>query len=84
MRGRHPEEGAGLVSIIVNGREKEVDRGSIGYDKVVALAFGTSALAVTHTVNWRRRDGEEGSLLPGESVRVHEGMIFTATATNRS
>lgn len=72
------------VIIIVNGREKAVPSGSINYERIVELAFGSSAPAVTHTVNWRLRDGDEGSLLAGQSVAVREGMIFTATATNRS
>lgn len=72
------------VTIVVNGREKEIDRGPISHERIVQLAFGTEAPAVTHTVNWRRADGDEGSLLAGESVGAREGMIFTATATNRS
>jgi len=72
------------VTIIVNGREREVEHGPISYERIVELAFGSSAPAVTHTVNWRQRDGEEGSLLAGQTVKAREGMIFTATATNRS
>ena len=72
------------VTIIVNGREKSVPRGPISYERIVELAFGTEAPAVTHTVNWRLRDGDEGSLVAGQTVEVREGMIFTATATNRS
>lgn len=72
------------VTIIVNGREREVARGPISHERIVELAFGSSAPAVTHTVNWRQRDGDEGSLLAGQTVKAREGMIFTATATNRS
>lgn len=72
------------VTIIVNGREKSVPFGLISYERIVELAFGTGAPAVTHTVNWRLRDGDEGSLIAGQAVEVREGMIFTATATNRS
>ncbi|MES3093672.1 multiubiquitin domain-containing protein [Sphingomonas aerolata] len=72
------------VTIIVNGREKSVPRGLISYERIVELAFGTEAPAVTHTVNWRLRDGDEGSLVVGQTVEVRQGMIFTATATNRS
>ena len=73
-----------LLDIVVNGREKQVHRGRISYEQVLELAFGSSATAVTHTVNWRLPDGDEGSLIPGGSVEAREGMIFTATATNRS
>lgn len=79
--GRHEH---GLVDIVVNGREKQVPHGRIDYERVLELAFGPAATAVTHTVNWRRPDGSEGSLLPGGGVEVCEGMIFTATATNRA
>ena len=72
------------VTIIVNGREKSVPRGLISYERIVELAFGTEAPAVTHTVNWRLRDGDEGSLVVGQTVEVRQGMIFNATATNRS
>lgn len=72
------------ITIIVNGREKSVPRGPISHERIVELAFGTEAPAVTHTVNWRLRDGDEGSLVAGQTIEVREGMIFTATATNRS
>lgn len=76
------------VTIIVNGRQKSVEKGELTFDEVVALAFNPVPTGenVDITVTYRRGEGRkpEGQLRPGESVKVKDGMIFDVTATDRS
>lgn len=76
------------VTIVVNGRPKKVQKGELTYDEVLALAFDPvpSGPNWVFTVTYRRGHGPhgEGSLTPGESVKVVDGMIFDVTATDKS
>lgn len=77
-----------IVTIIVNGREKSWHKGEISYEEVVAL----SAVPLPDgpdpgfTITYRNAHGDkpEGTLTPGKSVKVKDGMIFNVTPTNRS
>lgn len=75
-------------TIIVNGREKEFAGKEISFEQVIALAFGEVSANpnISYTVTYKRGEGNkpEGSLVAGESVKVKEGMIFNATATDKS
>jgi len=77
-----------LVTIIVNAREKQVEKDDITFEEVVDLAFNPKPVGenVLFTVTYRRGQGNkpEGSLLAGQSVRVKDGMIFNVTATDKS
>jgi hypothetical protein len=74
--------------IIVNGREKEFTGKEISFEEVIVLAFGEVSTNpnISYTVTYKRGEGNkpEGSLVAGESVKVKEGMIFNATATDKS
>lgn len=75
------------VTIIVNAREHEVAKDVLSYEEVVAFYENPPAGPNWYfTVTYRRGHGDkpEGSLVPGESVRVKDGMIFVVTATDRS
>lgn len=76
------------VTIIVNGREKTVEKTDLTYDEVVALAFNPPPTGdnILITIVYRRGHGDkpEGSLTPGGSVKVKDEMIFDVTATDRS
>jgi hypothetical protein len=76
------------ITIIVNTREKVVRKEEMSFDEIVALAFDTVPTGenIVITVTYRRGHGDkpEGSLTPGESVRVKDGMIFNVRATDRS
>lgn len=78
----------GTVTIIVNGRKKEVTGPEISFEQVVRLAFDSAPYGenTLFTVTFKRGHGGrvEGSLLPGESVKVKDGMIFNVTATDKS
>jgi hypothetical protein len=77
-----------LVTIVVNGRQKQVPQEEIPFNEVVALAFDPVPTGdnVDITITYRRGQGNkpEGQLKPGESVKVKDGMIFDVTATDRS
>jgi hypothetical protein len=76
------------VTIIVNGRPKEVTEKEITYEEIVNLAFDNNPPTgenVVITVTYSKGEGhKEGSLLPGDSVKVKDGMIFNVTPTDKS
>ena len=78
------------VTIIVNGREKQVPKNEeLTYEKVVNLAYDNnppSGPGVVITVKYSRAEGNKhGTLVPGgEPVKAKEGMIFDVTATDKS
>ena len=81
--GQHKE-----ITIIVNGREKVVDKKELSFLEIVALAFETPPTGpnIVFTITYRRGHGDkpEGTLLPGETVTIKQGMIFNVTATDKS
>ena len=77
------------VTIIVNGREKEVPKeGELTFDELVALAFNPVPTGefICFTITYRKGNGNkpEGTLAEGESVKPKDGMIFNVTATDKS
>ena len=81
--GQHKE-----ITIIVNGREKVVDKKELSFSEIIALAFENPPTGpnFVFTVTFRRGHGHkpEGTLLPGETVKIKKGMIFNVTATDKS
>ncbi|MEZ4720482.1 MAG: multiubiquitin domain-containing protein [Flavobacteriales bacterium] len=77
-----------VVSIIVNGQEKEWEKDEISFKEVVILAFGSydENPQIVYTVTYKRGQGNkpEGTMVKGESVKVKDKMIFNATRTDRS
>ena len=88
MTAEAVESKAKHYEVIVNGREKVVRASELTFDEVVALAFDPvpSGPNWVFTITYRRGHGNkpEGTLRPGESVKVKEGMIFNVTATDKS
>ena len=85
----NPSNGLGhQVTIVVNTREKIWTEKEITFEQVLALAFDPIPTGDnwSFTVGYRRGQGNkpEGSLTAGDSVRVKDGMIFNATATDKS
>lgn len=76
------------ITIIVNGREKAVEKGDLTMDEIVRLAFENPPTGefVCFTITYRRGQGNkpEGTLEAGGSVKVKKGMIFNVTATDKS
>lgn len=76
------------VTIVVNGREKQVEKDELSFAQVLSLAFDPlpTGRAPCFTVTYRRGQGSkpEGTLVEGQSVKVKEGMIFNVTFTDKS
>ncbi len=77
-----------LVTIIVNGRPKEVEKGELTWTEVIKLAFENPPQGelICFTVTYRRGRGNrpDGTLDEGESVKVKERMVFNVTVTDKS
>jgi hypothetical protein len=76
------------ITVIVNGREKEVPRGPISFETLVSLAFPLPPAGpnVSFTVTYRKGldSHPEGSLTQGQSVRAKHGEVFNVRATDKS
>jgi hypothetical protein len=76
------------VTIIVDGIPHEVPRGEITYAQVVTLAVPDYPQhpEITYSVKYKNGPGHkpEGTLSPGGSVRVKEGMVFCVSPTGQS
>lgn len=76
------------ADIIVNGRKKTVEKGELLFDEVVNLAFDNPPTGenIVFTVVYRKGPDshKEGTLTPGQTVKVKDGMVFDVTATDKS
>lgn len=77
-----------LITILVNGEEKEVEKERISYEEVIILAFGNydSSERTTYTITYFRGENHKpnGVLVKGKEVMVKKGMKFNVSKTNRS
>lgn len=72
-------------TIIVNARKKSVTSEELTFEQVVALAFDPVPANSFFTVTYSGGvDHEEGSLQPGQKVRIKNGMQFHVTETGQS
>jgi hypothetical protein len=76
------------ITIIVNGRKKEVSHRVLSFMQVVALAFDPvpSGPDWVFTVTYRKAASKphEGTLTQGQHIQIKSGTVFNVTATNRS
>ncbi|MDQ2771424.1 MAG: multiubiquitin domain-containing protein [Bacteroidota bacterium] len=74
------------ITIIINGTPHVVPKEELSFQEVVTLAQLATGPNVSYTITYRRGQGNkpEGSLVEGASVKLKEGMIFNATATDKS
>ncbi|MBY3397362.1 hypothetical protein HFN88_32520 [Rhizobium laguerreae] len=76
------------VTIVVEGTEHDWPKGDISYEEVVTLEVPDYAHhpEITYSVRYKRGQGNkpEGTLAPGASVKVKEGMIFSVSETGQS
>lgn len=81
-------KGGRTTTIIINARSHEVEAKELSYEEVVNLAYNNSPPSgenVIITVTYSRgEDGKEGSMLPGDRVKVKNKMVFDVSATDRS
>jgi hypothetical protein len=75
-------------TIIVEGTVHEWPKGTITYTEVVTLEVPDYAQhpEITYSVRYKRGQGSKpgGTLAPGATVRVKEGMIFNVSETGQS
>jgi len=73
------------VIVVVNARKKTVTAKELSFEQIVALAFDPVPPNSLFTVTYRRgQSNQEGTLQPGQTVHIHEGMIFNVTETGQS
>lgn len=76
-----------VITIIVNGREKETDLKRISYQEVIEMAFNEfiNNPDVVYTVTYSNAHGNsKGSLVQGDTIKVKQGMVFNVSRTDRS
>ena len=83
------EERPKTVTIVVNGRPREVPKNDdLTFEEVISLAFPNPPTGdgIQYTVQYTRGHGNKpaGTLVEGQSVKAKEGMEFDVTSTNRS
>lgn len=68
-------------TIVVNGREHTLEKQEVSYEEIVEIAHGPKARGRLLTVVCD--GGTEGySLVPGMSVKIESGMVFSAQDTS--
>jgi hypothetical protein len=76
------------VTIIVEGTPHEWANDDISFDDVVSLEVPDHEQhpEITYSVKYTRGHGNkpEGTLSPGSSVKVKDGMIFSVSETGQS
>lgn len=74
--------------IYVNTRKKIWQEKEISYEQVVWLAFDNPPTGdnVSFVITYRRGHGDkpEGTLIPGQIVKIKEEMIFDVSPNNKS
>ena len=85
----HSEEAPGhnkSYSIIVNGRPRTISVKKLTYIEAVHLVYPNEQPSdlIAFTVTYSNPHGQDGSLVDGQEVNVHEGMILNVRKTDRS
>ena len=79
---------AKTVTIYVNTTPHEWPKDDITYEQVVTLEVSTypEHPEITYSVKYKRGHGNkpEGTLSPGASVKVKDGMEFSVSETGQS
>lgn len=74
--------------IIVNGRQKVVTKKELSYEEIIHIAFDndppTGPNVVIVVAYSKGEEGKQGTLLPGEKVKIKDGMVFNVTPTDKS
>ena len=88
MTDQHAGTGEGKdhtheFTVIVNGRPKKVTKSVLSFEEIVALAFNPVPPNAFFTVTYSHGN-TGGSLTPGRTVPVQNGMKFDVTETGQS
>lgn len=86
---KDPAAKGGHTTVIINARPHEVDAKELSYEDVVNLAYDNAPptganVIITVTYSRGHDDKKDGSLLPGDRVKVKNKMVFDVSATDRS
>jgi hypothetical protein len=80
-----------IITVIVNGREQVVEDKEISYEEIIKLAFGkfedipNAAYTIAYSNNNNGQGkGNNGILVKGDSLKIHKGVIFNVTRTDKS
>jgi hypothetical protein len=72
------------VEIVVNGKKVKADSGFITYEQIAALAKKRADFIYTCTYCHGWPHDYQGTLSPGDRVRVKKGMMFDIMDTSRA
>ncbi|HEX4612199.1 MAG TPA: multiubiquitin domain-containing protein [Urbifossiella sp.] len=74
-----------VFTIVLNGREKEVDHKIVSFAEIVAMAAIPGDANTVYTVTYKRgRRDAQGTMVEGDTVKIKNGMIFNVKATSKS
>ena len=73
-------------TIVVDLVEYQVTGEAISYRQVAQLAYPQDPISpeITYTITFTNPKGPDGELREGESVKLHDGMVFVVGKSNRS
>ena len=75
-------------AIVVNGRQRNVEKEELTFDELVDLAFDDPARGpqIVFTITFREAGGRvtEGELDEGQRVKIQDGTIINVTRTDQS
>ena len=74
------------IPVIINGTQHIATKGEMTFREIIDLAGLVSGPNVSYTLTYRKGapPKAEGSLVEGDTVTIQAGMIFNATATDKS
>lgn len=85
-KGDHPVDAK--ITIVVNGRRRQVEHDELSFDELVDIAFDDPARGplIVFTITFRDGGGRptEGELDEGQRLKVTSGTIITVTRTDQS
>lgn len=83
-----PDLGSKTITIVVNGRSKEVETEELSFDELVDLAFDDPARGplIVFTITFRNAGGriEDGELDEAQKIKVRNGTVINVTRTDQS
>lgn len=76
------------TTIVINATAYEVEGKEVSFEQIVNLAYNNAPPAgefVVITVAFSRgENGKSGTMLPGDTVKLKNRMVFDVSATDRS
>lgn len=81
--GGHGHE---VTTILVNGQPKRIEDNHLSYAQLVRIAFPEIDPRTAYTVTYDKgpKQNPEGSMSPGDTVKIQNGMVFNVTPTGKS